>query len=77
MEYQLQMREMAQKLVNTSSFNFQDLKLSTKDIIVILKDTLNITSGPLQIPDPHVIRVPSNTLERHSIGSRVIKVFII
>ncbi len=53
-------------------FNFQDLKLSTRDIIVILKDTLNITSGPLLIPDPHVIRVPSNTLERHSISSRVV-----
>jgi hypothetical protein len=42
MECQLQMCEMAQKFVSTSSFSFQDLKLSTKDIIVILKDTLNI-----------------------------------
>jgi len=72
MECQLQMCEMAQKLVSTSSFSFQDLKLSTKDIIVILKDTLNITSSPLRIFDPHAIRVPSNALERHSIGSRVI-----
>jgi len=47
MECQLQMCEMAQKFVSTSSFSFQDLKLSTKDIIVILKDTLNITLGPL------------------------------
>ncbi len=66
------MREVAQKFVNTSLFSFRNLKLSTKDIIVVLKDTLNTTSGPLPIPDPHVTRVPSNTLERHSIGSRVV-----
>jgi hypothetical protein len=42
------------------------------DIITILKDTLNITSGLLPIPDPNAIRVPSNTLERHSISSRVV-----
>jgi len=71
MEHQLQMREVAQKLVSTSLFSFQDLKLSTRDIIVILKDTLNITSGPLPIPNPHATWVPSNTLERHSIGSHV------
>jgi hypothetical protein len=64
------MREVAQKL--TPLFNFQDLKLSTRDIIALLKDTLNITSSPLPIFDPHAIRVLSNTLERHSIGSRVI-----
>jgi len=52
MECQLQMREVAQKLVSTLLFSFQDLKLSTKDIIVILKDTLNITSSPLLIPNP-------------------------
>jgi hypothetical protein len=72
MECQLQMREMAQKLVSTPLFSFQDLKLSTKDIIAILKDTLNTTSGPLLIPNPHATKVPSNTLERHSIGSRVV-----
>jgi len=71
MECQLQMHEMAQKLVSTPLFSFQDLKLSTRDIIVILEDTLNTTSGPLPIPEPHAIEVPSNTLERHSIGSRV------
>jgi len=71
MECQLQMHEMAQKLVNTPLFSFQDLKQSTRDIIAILKDTLNITSGPLPIPEPHATEVPSNTLERHSIGSRV------
>jgi hypothetical protein len=38
------MREMAQKIVNTPLFSFQDLKLSTRDIIVVLKDTLNTTS---------------------------------
>ncbi len=65
------MREMVQKLVSTLLFNFHDLKLSTRDIIVVLKDTLNITSGPLPIPYPHATRVPSNTLERHSIGSHV------
>jgi len=65
------MHEMAQKLVNTPLFSFQDLKLSTKDIIAILEDTLNTTSGPLPIPDPHATEVPSNTLERHSISSRV------
>jgi len=57
--------------VSTPLFCFQDLKLSTRDIIVILKDTLNTTSGPLPIPNPHAIRVPSNTLEKHSISSRV------
>jgi hypothetical protein len=77
MECQLQMREVAQKLVNTLLFSFQDLKLSTKDIIIILKDTLNTTSGPLPILDPHATRVPSNTLERHSIGSPVQTMFII
>jgi hypothetical protein len=46
MEWQLQMREVAQKLMNTLLFNFQDLKLNTKDIIAVLKDTLNITSSP-------------------------------
>jgi hypothetical protein len=66
------MREMAQKLVSTPLFCFQDLKLSTKDIIAVLKDTLNTTSCFLLIPDPHVIGVPFNTLEGHSIGSRVI-----
>ncbi len=65
------MRDVAQKLVSTSLFSFQDLKLSTKDIIAILKDTLSTTSGPLPIPDPHATRVPSNTLEKHSIGSFV------
>jgi len=65
------MREMAQKLVNTPLFSFQDLKVNTKDIIVVLKDTLNITSNLLPIPDPHATHVPSNTLERHSIGSHV------
>jgi hypothetical protein len=60
------------KLVNTSLFSFQDLKLSIKDIIAIIKDTLNTTSGPLPIPNPHVTKVPSNTLERHSISSRVV-----
>ncbi len=65
------MCEMAQKLMNTRLFNFQDLKLSSKDIIAVLKDTLNITLGPLLIPDPHATGVPSNTLERYSIGSRV------
>jgi len=71
-ECQLQMREVAQKLVSTSLFSFQDLKLSTRDIIAILEDTLNTTSGPLPIPDPHATKVPSNTLERHSINSCVI-----
>jgi hypothetical protein len=71
MECQLQMHEVAQKLVSTPLFSFQDLKLSTKDIIAILEDTLNITSGPLPIPDPHATKVPSNTLERQSIGSHV------
>jgi len=62
---------MVQKLVSTPLFCFQDLKLSTRDIIIILKDTLNTTSSPLSILDPHVTGVPSNTLERHSISSRV------
>jgi hypothetical protein len=53
MECQLQMCEMVQKLVNTPLFSFQDLKLSTRDIIIVLKDTLNTTSGLLPIPDPH------------------------
>ncbi len=68
------MWEVAQKLVSTPLFNFQDLKLNTRDIITILKDTLNITSSPLPIPNRHATGVPSNTLERHSINSRVIDV---
>jgi hypothetical protein len=72
MECQLQMHEVAQKLVNTPLFSFQDLKLSTRDINVVLKDTLNTTLGPLPIPDPHAIGLPSNTLERHLIGSPVV-----
>jgi hypothetical protein len=71
MECQLQMHEVAQKLVSTPLFNFQDLKLNIGDIIAVLKDTMNTTLGPLPIPDPHATKVPSNTLERHSIGSRV------
>jgi len=71
MECQLQMHEVAQKLMSTPLFNFQDLKLSTRDIIAILEDTLDTTSGPLPILKPHATEVPSNTLERHSIGSHV------
>ncbi len=66
------MREMAQKLMSTPLFCFQDLKLNTRDIIVVLKDTLNTTLGLLPIPDSHATGVPSNTLEKHSIGSCVI-----
>jgi hypothetical protein len=65
------MHAVAQKLVSTPLFSFQDLKLSTRDIIAILEDTLNTTSGPLPIPEPHAIEVLFNTLERHAIGSRV------
>ncbi len=65
------MHVVAQKLVSTPLFSFQDLKLSTRDIIAILEDTLNTTSCPLPIPEPHATEVPSNTLERHAIGSRV------
>ncbi len=32
---------------------------------------MNITSGLLPIPNPYATKVPSNTLERHSIGSHV------
>jgi hypothetical protein len=71
MERQLQMHEVAQKLMNTLLFSFQELKQSTRDIIVILKDALNTTSSPLRILNPHATRVPSNTLERHLIGSCV------
>jgi hypothetical protein len=71
MECQFQMHEVAKKLVSTPLFSFQDLKLSTKDIIAVLEDALNTTSGLLPIPDPHAIEVPSNTLERHLISSRV------
>jgi hypothetical protein len=63
MEWQFQMHEMAQKLVSTPLFSFQDLKLSTRDIIIVLKDTLNTTSGPLPIPDPHATGLPSNTFD--------------
>jgi hypothetical protein len=66
------MREVTQKLVNTPLFSFQDLKLNARDIIIVLKDTLNTTSSPLPILNPHATWVPSNTLERHSIGSRVV-----
>jgi len=37
MECQLQMCEVVQKLVSTLLFSFQDLKLSTRDIIKILR----------------------------------------
>jgi hypothetical protein len=63
---------MAQKLVSTPLFSFHDLKLNTMDIIVVLKDTLNTTSGPLPILDPDATGVPFNTLEKHSIDSRVV-----
>jgi hypothetical protein len=66
------MHEVVQKLVSTPLFSFRDLKLNTKDIIAILKNTLNTTLGPLLIPDPHATGLPSNTLERHLIGSPVI-----
>jgi len=65
------MCEVPQKFVTTPLFSFQDSKLSTRDIIAVLKDTLNITSSPLPIPNPHATRVPSKTLDRHSIGSCV------
>jgi hypothetical protein len=71
MECQLQMHEVTKKLVSTPLFSFQDLKLNTRDIIAVLKNTLNTTSGSLPIPDPHAIGVSSNTLERHSINSCV------
>jgi hypothetical protein len=66
------MHEMTQKLMSTPLFSFQILRLSTRDIIEILKDTLNITLGPLPILDPHATGLPSNTLERHLIGSPVV-----
>jgi hypothetical protein len=66
------MHEVVQKLVSTPLFSFQDLKLSTRDIIIVLKDTLNTTSNPLPIPDPHATRLPSNTLEKHLIGSPIV-----
>jgi len=69
MECQFKIHEVAQKLVSRLLFNFQDLKLSIKDIIAVLKDTLNTTLGFLWILDPHAIGVPSNTLERHLISS--------
>ncbi len=37
MECQLQLREVAQKLVSTPLFCFQDLKLNTGDIIIVLE----------------------------------------
>jgi len=72
MECQLQMYEVTQKLVSTPLFSFQDLKLNTRDIITVLKDALNTTLSLLPILDPHATRVPSNTLESHSIGSCVV-----
>jgi len=66
------MREAALKLMRTPLFSFQDLKLSTREIIAVLEDTLNITLGPLLIPHPHATGVPSNTLEKHLIGSCVV-----
>jgi len=66
------MHEVVQKFMSTSLFSFQDLKLSTMDKITILKDTLNSTSVPLLIPDPHATWAPSNTLEKYSIGSHVV-----
>jgi hypothetical protein len=71
MECELQMCKVAQKLVSTSLFSFQDLRLNIRDIIVILKDILNTTSSSLPIPNPHATKVLSNTLKRHLIGSPV------
>jgi hypothetical protein len=52
--------------------SFQNLKLNTRDIIVVLMDTLNITSSLLPILDPHVIGVPSNTfVVTLALGSRL------
>jgi hypothetical protein len=42
MECQFQMHEVVQKLVSTLLFSFQDLKLSTRDIITVLKNTLKL-----------------------------------
>jgi hypothetical protein len=36
------MHEVTQKLVDTPLFSFQDLKLSTRVIITVLKDTLTL-----------------------------------
>jgi hypothetical protein len=66
------MHDVVQKLVNTSLFSFQDFKLSTRDIIIVLKDILNTALGLLLTPDPHATKVPSNTLEKHLIGSHVV-----
>jgi hypothetical protein len=71
MECQLKMHEVAQKLVSTPLFSLQNLKLSIRDIIVVLKDTLKTTSSHLLILNPHATGLPSNTLERHLIGSLV------
>jgi hypothetical protein len=65
------MHKVAPKLMSTPLFSFQNLKLSTMDIIEVLNDILNTPLDPLPIPDPHTLGVPSNTLERHSIGSCV------
>jgi hypothetical protein len=70
-ECQLPMHEVAQKHVSTPLFSFQDLRLSTRDIIVVPKDTLNTTLSPLPIPNPHATGLPSNTLEKHLISSPV------
>jgi hypothetical protein len=45
-ECQLQMHEVAQKLVSTPLFNFQDLKLLTKEIIAVLKDYTKSSTNP-------------------------------
>jgi hypothetical protein len=66
------MYEVVQKLVSTPLFCFQDLKLNTKDIITVLKDTSNIISNLSSILDPHATGVPFNTLEKHSIDSHVV-----
>jgi hypothetical protein len=42
------MHEMVQNVMTIMLFSFQDLKLSSKDIIEVLKDTLDITLGPYQ-----------------------------
>jgi hypothetical protein len=66
------MHEVAQKLVSTLLFSFQDLRLSTRNIITVLKDTMNATLSPLPIPNPHATGLPSNTLEKHLISSPVV-----
>jgi hypothetical protein len=58
--------DLKDKLLSTPLFSCQDLQFSTSDVIKVLGDTLNSTSGSLSIPAAHVTEDPPQNLKGHS-----------